>query len=235
MEQNQVPYAFNPDIRSPAYLTRQGLLAAIRHFSPQFSGRLMDLGCGTKPYRSLFTVDEYIGVDYSNEGHPHEGEPVDVFYDGKTLPFPAEHFDGVFSSEVFEHIFNLEEILAEVHRVMKKGGKMLFTCPFVISEHEVPNDFARYTLFALKHLLEKQGFRVLETRKSGNFVLAVMQMRIMYVHLHLMPFVRKIPVVRSGLRFIAYTWMNLVALLLDRVFPRRQDLYLNNVVLCEKI
>ncbi|KAA2239146.1 class I SAM-dependent methyltransferase [Chitinophaga agrisoli] len=235
MQEQRIPYAFDPDVRYPHYLARNGVLKGIRHFSPLFSGRLMDLGCGSKPYRSLFNVDEYIGVDYNSEGHPHDGEPIDVFYDGKTLPFPDEHFDGVFSSEVFEHIFNLEEILAEVHRVMKKGAKLLFTCPFVISEHEVPNDFARYTMFALRHMLEKQGFRVVETRKSSSFVLAIMQMRIMYVHLHLMPFVRKIPVVRSGLRFVVYTWMNLVALLLDRVFPKRHDFYLNNIVLCEKI
>jgi len=235
MQQNRVPYAFDPDIRFPAYLTRKGLLRAIRRFSPQLKGRIMDLGCGSKPYRSLFTVDEYIGVDYDSEGHPHDEEPIDVFYDGKTLPFPDAYFDGVFSSEVFEHVFNLPELLTEVHRVMKRGGKMLITCPFVISEHEVPNDYARYTIFALRHLLEQQGFKILEIKKSGNFVLAIMQLRIMYVHMHLMPYVRKIPVVRSALRFLVYTSMNLGALLLNHIFPRREDLYLNNILLCEKV
>jgi len=235
MPDNKVPYAFDPDIRFPAYLTRKGLLKGIQQFSPQFSGRLMDLGCGSKPYRSLFNVDEYIGVDYDSPGHPHHGEPIDVFYDGKTLPFPDNHFDGVFSSEVFEHVFNLEEIIKEVHRVLKPGGKMLFTCPFVISEHEVPNDYARYTMFALKHLLEKNGFRVLETKKAGNFILAIMQLRIMYVHLHLMPYVRNIPVVRSIFRLLVYSGMNLWALFLNRIFPKRDDLYLNSIVLCEKL
>lgn len=195
----------------------------------------MDLGCGSKPYRSLFTVDEYIGVDYDSEGHPHEGEPIDVFYDGKTLPFPDAYFDGVFSSEVFEHIFNLEEIIQEVSRVTKPGGKLLITCPFVISEHEVPNDYARYTVFALRHLLGRHGFRVAEVKKTGNFVLAIMQLRIMYWHLHLLPYVRKIPVVRSVLRLLIYTGMNLGALLLNRILPKRDDLYLNNVILCEKM
>jgi len=235
MHENRIPYAFDPDIRFPHYIARKGLLNEIRYFSPRLKGRIMDLGCGSKPYRSLFSVDEYIGVDYDNEGHPHEGEPVDVFYDGKTLPFPDGHFDGVFSSEVFEHIFNLEEILKEVNRVMKSGAKLLFTCPFVIGEHEEPNDYARYTIFALKHLLEKNGFRVVEIRKSGNFVLAIMQMRIMYFHLHLMPYVRKIPVVRSAVRLVVYTVMNLGAKLLNSILPKRKDLYLNNIVLCEKI
>jgi SAM-dependent methyltransferase len=235
MQQNQVPYIFNPDIRFPAYISRKGLLKALQHFIPRLKGRIMDLGCGSKPYRSLFTVDEYIGVDYDSEGHPHEGEEIDVFYDGKTLPFPDAHFDGVFSSEVFEHVFNLPDILKEVNRVLKSGGKMLISCPFVISEHEVPNDYARYTVFALRHLLEQNGFRVLEIKKSGNFVLAIMQLRIMYIHLHLMPYVRKIPVVRSVLRFAVYTSMNLAAMLLNRILPRREDLYLNNIIWCEKV
>ena len=53
----------------------------------------MDFGCGSKPYKSLFNVEEYLGVDYYNEGHPHENEQIDVFYDGKNLPFPDNYFD----------------------------------------------------------------------------------------------------------------------------------------------
>ena len=128
----------------------------IRQFAPQLQGRLLDFGCGTKPYRGLFTnVSEYIGLDFENEGHSHRNENIDVMYDGKTIPFADKHFDSVFSSEVFEHIFNLEQMIPELNRVMKKGAKLFVTCPFVWNEHELPNDYARYTQFALRHLLEK--------------------------------------------------------------------------------
>lgn len=234
MSGQQVPYEFNPDVRAPLYLIRRGLYKAIRRYAPELSGVLMDFGCGSKPYKSLFNVSSYVGVDYASEGHPHADEPVDVFYDGKTLPFPDAHFDSVFSSEVFEHVFNLPEMLPEINRVMKPGGRILITCPFVICEHEVPNDYARYTVFALRHLFEQSGFKVLEVDKTGNHVEAIMQLRLMYVHLHLMPFVRKVPVLRSALRLLAYTSMNLYARFLSRLLPVRKDLYLNNVFLCEK-
>jgi SAM-dependent methyltransferase len=174
-------------------------------------------------------------VDYASEGHPHDDEPVDIFYDGKTLPFPAQHFDAVFSTEVFEHVFNLEEILLEIHRVMKPGGKILITCPFVICEHEEPNDYARYTIFALRSLFEKSGFKVLTVDKTGNHVEAIMQLKITYAAKHLLPVVRKIPVLRSALRLFVYSSMNLYALFLSYILPRRKDLYLNNIFVCEKI
>lgn len=232
---SQVLLEFNPDIRFPSFLIRNGLYKAVVRHAGKLNGRLMDLGCGSKPYKSLFQVDEYIGVDYNSEGHPHDNEQIDVFYDGKTLPFPAEYFDSVFSTEVFEHVFNLEEILTEVHRVMKKGGKILVTCPFSISEHEAPNDYARYTSFALKHLFEKKGFKVLAFEKTGNHVLAIMQLRIMYIHMHIMPVIKNIPVVRAILRLVVYAGMNAWALLKNKLLPVRTDLYLNNVILCEKI
>lgn len=232
---SHIPYEFNPGLQHPAYLTRNGLLKAVASYAPELSGRLMDLGCGSKPYQSLFKVSEYIGVDYNSAGHPHHNEQIDVFYDGKTLPFANEHFDSVFSSEVFEHIFNIEEILQEVHRVMKPGGQLLATCPFVICEHESPNDFARYTSFAIKDIMQRNGFKVLQYQKAGNHVTAIMQLRIMYLHMHVLPVLKNIPVLRTMARLAVNISMNGWALLKSKLLPLRDDLYLNNIILCEKI
>jgi len=168
MKKNSLAYEFDPGISFPAYLTRNRLLRSIKKYAPLLKGRLMDFGCGTKPYRSLFTVDEYTGLDFENPGHPHLNEQIDVFYDGKHIPFGDETFDAVFSSEVFEHVFNLEEALKELNRVMKTGASILATCPFAICEHEVPNDFARYSSFGLRSLFERYGFEVVHQEKTGN-------------------------------------------------------------------
>jgi SAM-dependent methyltransferase len=229
-----IAYEFNPGVTSPVFLTRNRLLKAISSFAPLLGGRLMDFGCGSKPYRSLFHVQEYIGVDFENPGHPHMNEQIDVFYDGKRLPFEAGTFDSIFCSEVFEHVFNLDEVLRELHRVLKVGGKILVTCPFAICEHEAPNDFARYSSFGLRHLLEKHAFEVLELDKTGNNVEVVFQLWIMYIHQHINPFFRKIPVVRSAFRFLTYTTLNILALFFSKVLPDRRDLYLNNVIVGRK-
>src|SRR5438128_2576758 len=96
----KISFEFDPNITYPAYLTRNRLLKYIAAYTPELKGLLMDFGCGSKPYRPLFEVDKYIGIDFENPGHPHLNEQIDVFYDGKKIPFQDDYFDAVFSSEV---------------------------------------------------------------------------------------------------------------------------------------
>jgi SAM-dependent methyltransferase len=230
-----IPEAFDPGITHPLYLIRSNLHRAISDLAPSLSGRMMDFGCGLKPYRNMFDVDEYIGVDYQAEGETYEQSAVDVFYDGRSLPFPDGHFDSIFSSEVFEHIFNLPEILPELKRVLKPGGRILITCPFAFGEHEIPSDFARYTSFAMQHMLTTNGFRILDQRKTGGNVEVLTQLRIVYWNLHILNALKDIPVVRTIVRKLFFGFNNCRALALRRILPFRQDLYLNNVVLAERI
>lgn len=205
--------------------------------APQLQGKLLDFGCGSKPYEALFTnVSEYTGLDFENPGHSHRDEHVDVMYDGKRIPFDDEHFDSVFSSEVFEHIFNLEEMIPELKRVMKTGAKLFITCPFVWNEHEVPNDYARYTRFALRHLLEKNGFKILTEDKSGDFTMAIYQMKMVYFNEHFIPALfGKVKLLRTNLPPLINPLLNSWFSFWHWVLPKRKDLYLNNIILAEKL
>lgn len=235
---SKVPKQFNPRLSNPFYFIRRGLLNKVQEYAPVLTGRLMDFGCGAKPYQSLFTgAREYIGVDYDSEGHSHKNESIDVFYDGKTIPFGDNHFDSVFSSEVFEHVFNLQEILPEINRVMVPGGKLFITCPFVWPEHEVPIDYARYTVFSLQHLLEKAGFTILKIDKSGDFSLAIYQMRMVYFSSHVIPAVPllgKSKFFRVSIAPGIYACLNLWFRFWHAILPKRKDLYLNNIILAQK-
>ena len=194
----------------------------------------MDLGCGSKPYQSLFTYQEYIGVDFENPGHPHLDEQIDVFYDGKHLPFDNNSFDVVFCSEVFEHVFNLPELLKEIKRVLQPGGKLIFTCPFAFPEHEQPNDFARYTSFAIKEMMTGNNFTIVEYIKSGNTIEAIGQLRAIYTHLHIVSKFKNIPVIRQLLRVAIFTYLNCCTILKSWLLPSSNDLYMNNIVVAAK-
>ena len=225
---------FNPSLTHPYYFIRKGLLQKISQYASTLQGDLLDFGCGVKPYKSLFThVNSYTGVDFENEGHSHANEQIEYFYDGKTLPFKDASFDCIFTSEVFEHIFNLEEILEELNRVLKPGGKMLLTCPFVWPEHEKPHDFARYTQFALKHLLQNHGFDAVLIDKSGNFFTVVTQLRIAYLHDVLFPKLT-IPFLVKSVKFIFVPICNVIGLIGNKIFPTNKDLYLNNIIIAQK-
>lgn len=225
---------FNPSIIQANYLIRKHLLRAFTRLAPRLSGRMMDFGCGSKPYKSLFSVEEYLGVDYENPGHPHLNEQIDVFYDGRSLPFPDNHFNSAFSSEVFEHIFNLQDILKELYRVIKTDGLLLISCPFAYCEHEVPHDFARYSSFGLRHLLEQNGFEIIEQEKTGNSIETIHQLALIYLHFNVYKWVKNIPVVRSMVRILFNGGFNISARLLSFLLPNDKSLYLNNIVLCKK-
>ena len=226
---------FKSGLTNPFYFIRNGLYRAINKHSNSLSGHLMDFGCGSKPYRNIFNVRDYVGVDFKNEGHPHDNESIDVFYDGKHLPFPDESFDSVLSSEVFEHIFNLPEMLVEINRVMKHGGRILITCPFVWNEHEKPFDYARYTEFALKDLFERSGFRVIAFEKSGNFITTTFQIWVLYWHTVLSKAARRNVLVRTLLKYFLIFPLNVSGLIADFLLPRNDSLYLSNVLVAEKV
>jgi SAM-dependent methyltransferase len=233
-----VPKDFRPNLSHTFYFLRRQLFEKIHEYAHIMNGRMLDFGCGRKPYQSLFTkVSEYIGLDYNGEGHGHQNEQIDVFYDGRTIPFENDYFDSIFSSEVFEHVFNLPEILPELCRVLKKNGRILVTCPFVWNEHEVPNDYARYTRFALADMFEKNGFKVLVQDKSGDYLSAVFQLRVQYLSDVLLPAIpllgkRKffITNIRPPAVMLANGWFSM----LHAILPKPQHLYLNNIFIAEK-
>ncbi len=225
---------FSPSVFHPFFFIRNGLRKAIQSLSGSLKGKLLDFGCGSKPYKALFNVEEYIGVDYQNEGHPHHNEQIDVFYDGKSIPFPDNSFDSVLCSEVFEHVFNLEEVIVELNRVTKQGGQMLITCPFVWNEHEVPHDFARYTLFALKDILERNGYEIVSTGKSGNFITAITQLRVLYFKEVFQRPMSKMLLGRWLYKIIFVALPNSIGVAMNFFFPENHTLYLNNIVLAKK-
>lgn len=216
---------------NPFYLVGRGFIKKIKSYAKELNGKLLDFGCGSKPYRELFSVSEYIGVDIEVSGHPHDNENIDFYYDGKTLPFKDNEFDSVFSSEVFEHIFNLDEIINELYRVLKPGGKILITVPLVWDEHEAPYDFGRYTSYGLSHLLETSGFKVEKIERTTKYVESIFQLLNLYIY----RVFEKCGTVPGFFATILFTIpLNIFGLLLSAILPDRPQLYLNNVILARK-
>jgi len=220
---------------NPFYIIRKELYKGIQNYSKLFQGKILDLGCGTMPYKLEFcNVTSYIGMDIEVSGNGDTKSQVDIFYDGKEFPFENNSIDGVFSSETFEHIFNLEEILLEINRVLKPEGLLLATCPFFWPEHEIPYDYARYTSFGLKNLLKKCGFEIVAYDKTGNYFIAMVQMQALYLYF----FINKIPFFSSIFFILFISPIFILGSILNKLLPgfmKRKDLYLNNIILVKKI
>ena len=216
---------------NPFYFARRGLCSAMTEFAPMLSGRLLDVGCGSKPYQSLFVVDDYIGLDIDSEASRIRGI-ADFHYDGNTFPFEDASFDSVLCNQVLEHVFNPDEFLAQITRVLKSGGKLLLTVPFVWDEHEQPYDYARYSSFGLRALLEKQGLKIIYHKKTGADASILFQM----TNAYLFKITQGLP---NTLRLIftatIMTFFNVMGLFARRILPDNPDLFLDHVVLVEKV
>ena len=115
---------------NPFYFARKGLAAHVRDLAVQIKGKTLDVGCGSKPYEQLYASTEYVGLEYDTPQN-RNSKKADHFYDGETFPFTDNEFDSVVANEVFEHVFNPDRFLDEVHRVLRPGGMVLMTMPFV--------------------------------------------------------------------------------------------------------
>ncbi|MFN7684626.1 MAG: class I SAM-dependent methyltransferase [Oligoflexia bacterium] len=221
-------FAFNPH-----YLLRAGLYSAIQKIAPSLSGDILDFGCGSRPYESLFTnADRYVGIDVRTSGHDHSDTTADMYFDGQIIPLADASFDAVVAFEVFEHVFDLATSLREIKRVLRPGGKLLVTVPFCWEEHEMPFDFARYSSVGLGHLLKNNGYQVIEAHKLGSDVTVLFQLWNNYIYNLLF---RKIGRWRWLLQPVLLVPTHLLAAALDWLMPQTRALYLNQVVVAEMI
>jgi SAM-dependent methyltransferase len=137
-----------------------------------FQGKLLDIGCGEMPYKNM-VLDingniNYIGVDIHSPIYKDRGNP-DFFWDGKELPFDDDSINCSMLIEVLEHIPDPYVVLNESKRVLKKGGLLLITVPFLWTLHDVPHDEYRYTPFALRRIVEEIGFEVVHIESLGSW------------------------------------------------------------------
>jgi len=215
---------------NPFYHARLGLRKAMSIFSSELKGRLLDVGCGSKPYQELFAVDDYIGLDIDNEASRNR-KIADYFYDGKTFPFNEDEYDSVLCNQVLEHVFNPDEFLSEIKRVLKPGGRLLLTVPFVWDEHEQPHDYARYSSFGLKALLDKNGFNVIGYKKIGADASTIFQL----INAYLYKIFVKWPLpIRVLTTMSLMSLFNILGIMLGMLLPRNPDLFLDQIVLAEK-
>lgn len=215
---------------NPFYFARKGLYRNVREIGHHVSGKTLDVGCGRKPYRELFRSSDYIGLEIDTP-ETRRNSSADTFYEGNSFPFGDGEFDSVVTNQVFEHVFHPEEFLREIHRVLRPEGILLLTVPFVWDEHEQPRDYARYTSFALKHLLHKEGFTILETRKSVNDIRVIFQLVNAYIYKATVSGNKYLNLLFTILLMAPF---NLAGEALARITPVNEDLYLDNVILARK-
>lgn len=219
---------------NPLFIIRYNLLRFLKKHFNFISGNVLDFGCGFSPYKSFIKYDAYVRVDKPSLYNKNGNLKSDIiFYDGKTLPFNENTFDSIICTEVLEHIPNVDEIAKELNRVLKLNGKILISVPFTLDEHEVPNDFRRFTQYGIRLLLEKNGFNIISINKTTKTVHTITQLltnaisRAVFTHNQYFNYI---------INFILIFPLNLFGLILGWIFSdKKKRLPLNIIVLAEKI
>jgi SAM-dependent methyltransferase len=129
---------------------------------------VIDAGAGECQYKHLFQHCSYVSVDSFVGDESWDFSKIDIKADLKTIPLESEYADCVVCTEVLEHIPEPSIVLAELFRLLKKGGVLFATVPFSAREHQVPYDFFRYTRFGLTTTLLAAGFTEIHVKPVGG-------------------------------------------------------------------
>ena len=129
--------------------------------SVQPGALVLDAGAGQGPYRKYFAHVGYEAADFEQvPGKDYSGNHY--VCDLSSIPVDDSRYDLVLLSQVLEHLPRPDLVLAELHRVLKPGGRLWASAPLFYEEHERPYDFYRYTQFGLRRLFEQSGFKDLQ-------------------------------------------------------------------------
>jgi 2-polyprenyl-6-hydroxyphenyl methylase/3-demethylubiquinone-9 3-methyltransferase len=189
--QNYYDNKYHDDWQKEALLEDYSLSARLDFFQKECirdGAKVLDYGCGTGAILTgLKNIDRdgSVGIDCSSAAiefaksrfkeHHWQAVPMDI-----DLPFPDGAFDVVLSSEVIEHVFDVDDYLAKLRRVLKPNGVLGLSCPYhgfvkdmaILLSGRFESHFHNpyephirfYSLKAIRRVLDKNGFDLVKKR-----------------------------------------------------------------------
>lgn len=133
------------------------------------TGLVLDVGSGRQRIRPYLRQDCcYVALDYPSTATTLYRSMPDVYADGALLPLRPDTVDTALVLEVLEHIPAAHASIRDIARVLKPGGTLVVSVPFLYPLHDAPHDFHRWTTHGLRHLVEQHGFEVLTLAGEGT-------------------------------------------------------------------
>ncbi len=151
--------------------------------------KILDVGCGTGNLLNylakrnkeaiLFGVDIEKEIVNRAEKNKYCQREKFILMDAKKLPFEDNFFDEIYCYEVLEHVKDLNQVLSEIKRVLKKRGKLKITVPLEKSEKilikynkDYPIQVGHVRFFSkenIQKVLEEKGFKI-KFHKTRNAI-----------------------------------------------------------------
>jgi len=147
-------------------------LAYLRHWVPQVDGPVLEVGSkdygSTASFRDFYRQSEYVGLDMS------EGKGVDVVIDltHSTGILAENHFALAICCSVLEHVQRPWLFAPNLTRLIRPGGKLYMSVPWVWRYHAYPDDYFRFSHRGVMTLFDEFEWSSMffSTTVAGEFV-----------------------------------------------------------------
>ncbi len=129
--------------------------------------RILDMGAGSCPYRRLFDHCQYQAQDFASLTgdqlrHGAYGQ-IDYRCDAAAVPVEDGSFDAILCTEVLEHLKEPIQVVSEMARILKPGGRLILTAPLGSGIHQEPHHYyGGYTPYWYREFLGTAGFEAIK-------------------------------------------------------------------------
>jgi SAM-dependent methyltransferase len=204
----------HPSRRTVTYAVRAPLADWLRDRADEArrdygSYRILDVGCGDRPYEPLFAgAATIIGFDVPGNLHADVHGSIDA------IPLEEASFDVVLCIQVLEHVPDPAAAVRELRRVVRPGGRVLLSTHGIYPFHPNPEDLWRWTHDGLARLFRDNGDWSSVTVHPGAGTAATVSM----LNAHVIDLLFK----RAGVRPLGaplIALLNVVGEALDRAVP----------------
>jgi ubiquinone/menaquinone biosynthesis C-methylase UbiE len=150
--------------------------------------KVLDVGAGSAPYRSLFSHCIYQTHDFAQleDVQLRFGgyAPIDFVSDATSIPVPDACFDVALCTEVLEHVPDPIAVVRELGRIIAPGGRLLLTAPLGSGIHQEPYHFyGGYTPYWYQRFLDDAGFESVAVTPNAGSLRHVGQETIRFVRM----------------------------------------------------
>lgn len=130
------------------FLIKRNINCKIESVLNNKNDRILDLGCGEKPYYHDVIKGDIVCLDI------RKTNPAHVVSDANKPPFKPNSFDKVISVNLIYYLKNPFDVVERLHSILKKNGKLVLVLPFFYPIHDAPEDRYRFTEYGIRTLLK---------------------------------------------------------------------------------
>ncbi|OGG58869.1 hypothetical protein A2765_00620 [Candidatus Kaiserbacteria bacterium RIFCSPHIGHO2_01_FULL_56_24] len=154
---------------------RVNLTHKVKEYAHFITGRTLDVGAGENQ-RYSFPSSKYVRMNTDMNQDVPGGAKTDVVGRAEDIPVPDASFNSIICTQTLVDVFDLQKAFGEFTRVLKPGGMLLVTTPFMLDRQDSEYQYWHMTDHALRRLSVENGFEVVALEGCGGFWSGMVQL-----------------------------------------------------------